>query len=603
MFTDNAIRTLIEYMDSPEFRKSLRGAHLPVTGPQYLALTLMATIMASLACLIAAIFLRILEIEISVFPFLSQEISMAVVLVVIVCLVFSFAYYYPGLLAQGRRTRINLELPYAITYMQAMSSTMTLYGIFKSIYQNEDLYGEVSRECGMIVRDVDLFGEDLLTAMKNTREISPSKTFADLLNDVAMVFRTGGSLTDFFASKSSHYRQVAQQEMENTLKTIEIMAEIYVTAFVAGPIAIMIMLVAQNLSGTQSVDYLMPLMYLGLPVGATAMVVLLYIIMPPDTLKISKKEIKGSDYDDTVCISGGEGDPDDAFLKKIETSRQYLRMKDILKNPLRYYISDYQFGLVFGMLALCAVALLYMNGTLAGYFPEYTFEIFIALGVIAYFIPISLAYEARKWYLNQFESQLPEFLREISDMKDMGMTLQSAIHLIANSKIGVLSSEIKMASDEIKMGTSVSNALSRMEERIGLVSVKRAISLVIKASEITDYIREILAIAIGDIEHYLKMKNERFGVSFIYVAIIYLSFGIFLYSAYELNISFVTSFQDFDVNFDTASSIQEMFRISLILGFFSGIMAGQLSANTVLAGLKHTVIFLAVSVVLFIYIL
>ena len=583
MFTDSIIRSFIESLDSVEFRKSLRGSHLPVTGSQYIALTLMATIMACLGGIISVILIYILEIEFNIFPFFSQEISMAIVIIIIVCLVFSFAYYYPALLAQGRKTRINLELPYAITYMQAMSSTMTLYGIFKSIYQNEDLYGEVSHECGMIVRDVDLFGDDLLTAMKNTQDITPSKTFGDLLNDVAMVFRTGGSLTDFFASKSNHYRQVAQQEMENTLKTIEIMAEIYVTAFVAGPIAIMIMLVAQNLSGSQSVEYLMPLMYFGLPVGAAGMVFLLYIIMPPDTLKITKKEVVGSEYDGIPCEPGDLKDIDDAFIKKVESSRQFLKMKDILKNPLRYYISDYQFGLVFGMAGLCIVSILYMNGTIAGYFPKYTFEVFISVGIIAYLIPIAFAYEARKWYLNQFEAQLPEFLREISDMKDMGMTLQSAIHMIANSKIGVLSSEIRVASEEIKMGTSVSGALSKMEERIGLVSVKRAISLIIKASEITDYIREILAIAIGDIEHYLKMKNERFGVSFIYVAIIYLSFGIFLYSAYELNISFITSFQDFDVQFDTASNIQDMFRISLILGFFSGIMAGQLSANTVLA--------------------
>ncbi|WP_421909161.1 type II secretion system F family protein [Methanolacinia petrolearia] len=149
-------------------------------------------------------------------------------------------------------------------------------------------------------------------------------------------------------------------------------------------------------------------------------------------------------------------------------------------------------------------------------------------------------------------------------MKDMGMTLQSAIHIFAQSKIGVLTSEVKIASEEIKMGTSVSGALYKMEERIGLVSVKRAISLVIKASEITDHLREILAIAIGDLEHYLKMKNERFGVSFIYVAIIYLSYGIFLYSAYELNVSFVQSFMDFDVSFNLESNISEMFHISAL---------------------------------------
>ncbi len=61
-----------------------------------------------------------------------------------------------------------------------------------------------------------------------------------------------------------------------------------------------------------------------------------------------------------------------------------------------------------------------------------------------------------------------------------------------------------------------------MEERIGLTTVKRAISLLVKASEVTDYIREILSIAVADLEHYLKMKNKRMNVSFVYLAVIYL---------------------------------------------------------------------------------
>ncbi|MDD4300812.1 MAG: type II secretion system F family protein, partial [Methanomicrobium sp.] len=478
-------------------------------------------------------------------------------------------------------------------------TTMTLFSIFKSVSENDDLYGEVSKECGMIVRDVESFGDDLLTAMRNVQEYTPSPNFSELLNDLAMVFKTGGSMTDFFASKSAHYRETAMQELENTLKTMEIMAEIYVTAFVAGPIAIMIMIVAQNLSGQSTIDLLEPLMYLGLPLGASTMIFLLYIMMPPDSLAVSRKEVTQSEYADTNIDTSSILSVDSKFLKNLQAKKQALKIKSILRNPLRYYVSDYQYGLVFGMFAACAVVFLYMNGYISEIFPRYTFEAFICITMSAFMFPVTFAYEARNWYLKKFESQLPGFLREISDMKDMGMTLQSAIHIIAQSKIGVLTSEVKIASEEIKMGTSVSGALYKLEERIGLVSVKRAISLVIKASEITDHLREILAIAIGDLEHYLKMKNERFGVSFIYVAIIYLSYGIFLYSAYQLNVSFVESFKDFDINFNLEANITEMFHISIILGFFSGIMAGQLSANSVLAGLKHSIIFMAASLVLF----
>jgi flagellar protein FlaJ len=138
-----------------------------------------------------------------------------------------------------------------------------------------------------------------------------------------------------------------------------------------------------------------------------------------------------------------------------------------------------------------------------------------------------------------------------------------------------------------------------MEGRIGLISVKRAISLVVKASEITDFLRDILLIAISDFEHYLKLKQERFTTSFAYVAIIYLSFFIFLYTAYQLNVSFISSFQKFDVPLGTAGNLTDMFRISILLAAFSGLMAGQLSGNSILSGLKHAIFLLTTAIIMF----
>ena len=201
------------------------------------------------------------------------------------------------------------------------------------------------------------------------------------------------------------------------------------------------------------------------------------------------------------------------------------------------------------------------------------------------------------------EEQLPAFLGDIADMRDVGITLQGAIFMISSSKMGVLSHEIKITAEELRLGSSVSDALVRMEERIGLVSVKRAISLLVRASEVTDYIREILTIAINDLNHYIKMKTKRMNVSFVYLAVIYLSFGIYLYSSYQLNVAFISSFEAFDVNFNISSNIQEMLHVGIIIGFFSGIMAGQLSSNSVLAGFKHVCVMLAATVILFVYVI
>ena len=183
------------------------------------------------------------------------------------------------------------------------------------------------------------------------------------------------------------------------------------------------------------------------------------------------------------------------------------------------------------------------------------------------------------------------------------MTLQGAVKLISESKIGILSSELRLVADDVRWGTSISSALVRLEERIGVVAIKRVISLIIRASEITDYIRDILVIAISDMEHYLKMKRERYTVSFAYIMIVYLSFGIFLYTAYQLNVSFISSFEKLNTNVDISGNVLDMFRMSIILGVFSGIMAGQLSAGNILSGFKHAILFLVATVVLLVYVL
>ena len=217
-----------------------------------------------------------------------------------------------------------------------------------------------------------------------------------------------------------------------------------------------------------------------------------------------------------------------------------------------------------------------------------------------------MAYEGRSWFINDIEKHTPEFLRQLVDMKDVGVTLQTAIGLISNSKLGVLSKELVITSEEIRRGSTTLTALVRMEDRIGLVSVKRAMSLLVKASEVTDFIKDILIIAINDFEHYLKLKTDRFNIAITYVMIVYLAVGIYYYTAYSLNVSFIASFKSFDtINLAslTAGNLTDMFRIGIVLAFFSGMMAGQLASNSVLAGLKHSALLLLGAFVLFVFII
>jgi len=592
----------MKQMNQNNLTRNLQAAHIAKPAKTYLLTSVLATLLSFISIAIIGLLFYLFKIEQPILSFIPNWLLFILILFLVPAGIFFALIYYPNLEAGGRKSKIDLDLPYAITYMQALSSTIPLYDIFKSVFEADDLYGEVSKECGLIVRDVELFGMDLVSAIEATKKITPSDNFRELLNDLLLVHRSGGNLTAFFNAKSEGYREIARNEMDSLLQFLEMIAEVYVTAFLAGPIAIIIMLVAQNLTGQNTLGNIMPLMYIGLPLGAIVLIVILYIILPPDNLKITRREITETEYSKEILAAGHHPD-DETYLRQIKKRKKLLKIKEIFRHPLKFFIADYSIAAVMGGILALIILYLWYVGIFADIFPAFTLQVLLSSLIIAAIFPLMAAYELRNRYVTRIEKQLPEFLREIADMRDIGMTLPGAIGMIAGHKSGVLSTEISIVAEELKYGSSLSGALVRMEERIGLTTVKRAISLLVKASEVTDYIREILSIAVADLEHYLKMKNKRMNVSFVYLAVIYLSFGIYLFAAYEMNVAFISSFSSFNISFDLTANKLDMFHIGIILAFFSGIMAGQLSSNTILAGLKHSIVMLIMTIVTFVYLI
>ncbi|MDD1727591.1 MAG: type II secretion system F family protein [Methanospirillum sp.] len=598
-------RQVDTWLEGTSLRKSIRASHLPYSQYSYFMMMVQWSILSVGAFIAIAAFLLITNFHLM--PDKPDNIlnnNVIIILILFVLLVpgvIIAIFTYPSTTAAGRRSSINLDLPYAITYMQALSATMTLYNVIRKIYEADDLFGEVGKEFGLIVRDVEVFGDDLYSAIRNLQAVTPSKNLEEFLNDLLLLSNSGGDITNFLASRSAYFRETAAREMENVLKTIEIMAEVYVTAFVAGPITMIVIIVAQNLSGKSELSQYMPLIIIGLAMGSIGMIYILYLMLPTIKMDITRKPVEDSEFTDIAIDLKEYTKVDQTFLKKIDAKRKRFKLENLIKNPARAYISNFDYSIVFGAVCGGCVCALYYFGYLSTWIPNMSLEAFLCLLIVAILTPISLAYEGRSWFVNNVESHTPEFLRQLVDMKDVGVTLQTAIGLISNSKLGVLSQELVMTSEDIRRGSTTINALVRMEDRIGLVSVKRAMSLLVKASEVTDYIKDVLIIAINDFEHYLKLKKDRFNAAITYVMIVYLAVGIYMYTAYSLNVSFIASFTQFHINFDTAGNLTDMFRIGLVLGCFSGLMAGQLSANSVLAGFKHAILLVLGCFFLFMY--
>ena len=555
-----------------DFKKILRGAMLNYTPESYS----MVALLGSFASLVAGYIITLLPEFKFMFPLLPLSFFP---------ISYAFFTVYPVIKMRARRTKIDLKLPHAITYMQAFCDVLPLFEIFRMIYREKEIYGEVSEEFGFIIRDVELFGDDIISAMRNLADSTPSENLKEFLEGLIMAFESGGNLKGYMLTKVNHFRERAKRQSELNLKTLEILAEVFVVLFVALPIFLIVMIFAMQITG-RGVGYEYYLyLYMFLPIGSLLLIFIIDTVNVKEDLGITKIMRRRSYYSPSIVS--------DRVKQDIRTSER-KKISDIIASIFTAVKKNYYNSLYFSCIAITPLLIL------KNFIGLKFFESFLALLIVLSCLPLLIAFEYRARLVRRVEKDIPNLLREILNLKDVGISLHGIVRIIKDSKIGVLSRELRLAHAEMEWGETVIDALVEVVNRIGTASIRRVISLLINASQATENLREILLTTIEDFEFGLKLKTERFVSGFSYLFIVYLSFYIFLYTIYSLNTSFLASFAKFGISI---YGLDLMYKISIMLAIFSGIIAGQMEKGHLLNGLKHICVFMLSSFVLFEYVL
>jgi len=169
--------------------------------------------------------------------------------IVIVLIVFFIFYTYPSITAGKRKKDIESALPFATTYMATVANsgapTVTM---FKVISQFEE-YGEVSKEVEKIYRDVEVFGMDLVGAIRKTANRTPSEELKELLWGLDTVLTSGGNISDFLHEKSRLFIAEYGRKLQQYSRTLSILIEIYLTLILVGSVFFIIITALMSILG------------------------------------------------------------------------------------------------------------------------------------------------------------------------------------------------------------------------------------------------------------------------------------------------------------------------------------------------------------------
>jgi flagellar protein FlaJ len=188
---------------------------------------------------------------------------------------------YPGLEAGNRRRNIDASLPYAINYITSMSTAgITPAEVFR-LLGSSTIYGQSAVEARYIAREIDIFGRDLIDALRLVSATTPSRRMKEFLQGTMASVASGGNITEYFRTKAEQYSLENRQTQKMFLETLALVSESYVTAMVAGTLFLIILQsIMSVLSGDNRPMFLYAVIYIMIPLGSIMFVIMISSMTP-----------------------------------------------------------------------------------------------------------------------------------------------------------------------------------------------------------------------------------------------------------------------------------------------------------------------------------
>ncbi len=641
-------------------RARLRAAHVPSTFRQYAAKTILYATMAALIAGVLGMYVIWLMLAILAIPpeviretvparltFLAEFVGVPSLNVlelfglvvttsltlgaVAGILTYWFRWWYPETVANDRQRRIDATLPQAVAFVYALSrSGMAFPEVMRILADNRRIYGESAAEIEVAVRNMDLFGMDVITAIQTMSRRSPSANFKEFSSNLSSVLQSGRSLSEFLRRQYEEFQEEAQAQQEQTLETLATMAEGYVTLFVAGPLFLITMLVVLGIAVGETLRPLRLLVYVVLPLANLGFIV--YLSQHTSGLgreeRLPEFERFRAPMESVPRQRPLEAAPDGGFedispnLQRLKAYRRLRSFRETVGTPVQTIVDRPQtlLWITVPIVAVITVVRGYAAVQANGVTPGALDDLLIQSGLFL-IGTFAIAYEIHKRRIEAIEAAVPDLLDRLASVNEAGMTLVGSFDRVRDSELGALNRELDRIWADVQWGSDLETALYRFERRVRTRTVSRVVTLVTNAMSASGNLATVLRIAADQAKADRRLKRDRRSEMLTYMVVVYISFFVFLFIIVVLSTILIPNLpSDPVVGNATSGGAQQVpqvsgvgnvggidagaykllfFHTAVIQGCLSGFVAGQLASGDVREGAKHAAVLVAMAYGLF----
>ncbi len=232
-----------------------------------------------------------------------------------------------------------------------------------------------------------------------------------------------------------------------------------------------------------------------------------------------------------------------------------------------------------------------------------------AITVLLAVLPAGLLDLADSRWKSNADENIPKLVVDIAGYVKSGQHIVRALELAAERDYGVLTPELQRFKAQLSWGVPISKAVSSLGERIGTPLAKRIFSLLNYAIISGGRINEVLDTMVKHVSELRMIERERKAALRPYIFTTYIAFLVFLATAILLFSSlFVDLAQTqqafgaegpFQITLDMNVIRSIFYQLSIIEAAIGGLVAGKLGEGTLGKGVKHVVILIFITMMVF----
>jgi len=457
-------------------------------------------------------------------------------------LVFVIMINMPKISASSRASAINIELPFVVGYISVLagggvSPLATLRRI-----STMSLFPASAKEARRVLVEVDVFGQDPITAIESIARWNPSRTFSEFLFGYTAILKSGGNFMAYVQSKLRDIMQSKAAAVKRSADTTGTMAEAYLTVTVILGMVLYTLYMVQTLISHD----------LG---GLTNLYFFAFIIVP--------------------LISA-------AFIWLTDAIQPKWPYVDY--RPFKYFMYTVPVAVVFFFFPLGLHLYLRTSITL----------------IISMSIP---AIQSSKYSRERrsLEKVLPEFIRDVAEGRKTGLSPEVAIERLGGRPYGILSKHVKKMGAQLSWGVSLSTVVSTFTAAVGSWITKAIGVLLIEVVDVGGgTIRSF-----SDMAEFTRDINEMEGerraalrpfVYITYVAGVMVIITTFIL-VYLLNAPAISGIGSSSLPQVDPNTIDLLLTTAVFDSFIIGIVAGKMGESGLADGFKHSIFLVIASLV------